>query len=232
MEFQFTVSDGVLSAIRRTDQLPVLYQQGLHSNPNTEWLQTTAAISNGSSGGPLLTREGHLVGLNTWVASGQNLGFAISVKHLLELRRKVESAATPFPLPDAAVILNPNLADSEFPSRNLAGVGVAFYLMARIGRLLEDQGTPVEQRRITIDEVLEAIRSGAMQEAFGAGTAAIIAPVGRIAYRGEVFTIRDESAGELTRQLYDQITGIQLGEIPDRFGWNRVVPLAAADAAE
>jgi len=43
-------------------------------------------------------------------------------------------------LPDAAVILNPNLEGSRFPSRNLAGVGVAFYLMARIGRLLEEAG--------------------------------------------------------------------------------------------
>jgi single-stranded-DNA-specific exonuclease len=43
-------------------------------------------------------------------------------------------------LPAAAVIVNPNLEGSEFPSRNLAGVGVAFYLMARIGRLLEEQG--------------------------------------------------------------------------------------------
>lgn len=43
-------------------------------------------------------------------------------------------------LPAAAVIVNPNLKDSRFPSRNLAGVGVAFYLMARIGRMLEEQG--------------------------------------------------------------------------------------------
>jgi single-stranded-DNA-specific exonuclease len=43
-------------------------------------------------------------------------------------------------LPDAAVIVNPNLKDSRFPSRNLAGVGVAFYLMARVGRMLEEQG--------------------------------------------------------------------------------------------
>ncbi|MBT8086925.1 MAG: single-stranded-DNA-specific exonuclease RecJ [Gammaproteobacteria bacterium] len=43
-------------------------------------------------------------------------------------------------LPEAEVILNPNLAGSQFPSRNLAGVGVAFYLMARIGRMLEEQG--------------------------------------------------------------------------------------------
>ncbi len=43
-------------------------------------------------------------------------------------------------LPDATAILNPNLHGSSFPSRNLAGVGVAFYLAARTGRLLEDRG--------------------------------------------------------------------------------------------
>ena len=43
-------------------------------------------------------------------------------------------------LPDAAVIVNPNLPDSRFPSRNLAGVGVAFYVLARVGRMLEEQG--------------------------------------------------------------------------------------------
>ncbi len=43
-------------------------------------------------------------------------------------------------LPDAAAMVNPNLDGSQFPSRNLAGVGVAFYLMARVGRLLQEQG--------------------------------------------------------------------------------------------
>ncbi len=43
-------------------------------------------------------------------------------------------------LPDAAAIIDPNLPGSEFPSRHLAGVGVAFYLMARVGRMLEEQG--------------------------------------------------------------------------------------------
>ena len=43
-------------------------------------------------------------------------------------------------LPDAAVILNPNLPGSRFPSKMLAGVGVAFYLMARVGRILEERG--------------------------------------------------------------------------------------------
>jgi len=43
-------------------------------------------------------------------------------------------------LPKAKAMLNPNLPDSDFPSRHLAGVGVAFYLMAALGRALESEG--------------------------------------------------------------------------------------------
>lgn len=43
-------------------------------------------------------------------------------------------------LPDATVIVNPNLRSSQFASRNLAGVGVAFYLMAALGRELQNAG--------------------------------------------------------------------------------------------
>lgn len=44
-------------------------------------------------------------------------------------------------LPVANVIVNPNLPDSQFPSRNLAGVGVAFYVLAALGRKLESTGS-------------------------------------------------------------------------------------------
>ena len=93
--------------------------------------------------------------------------------------------------------------------------------------LLRDAGHVIEERRISIDEVAQAIQSGAMQEAFGAGTAAIISPVGSLAYRGERLVINEGRPGEVTRWLYDQITGIQRGEIADRYGWNRLVPLKA-----
>ena len=94
--------------------------------------------------------------------------------------------------------------------------------------LMADAGDPVEKRRIEIDEVVTAIREGRMQECFGAGTAVIISPVGGISYRGVHLTINDNEAGEVTRRLYDEVTGIQLGEIPDRHGWNRLVSIDAA----
>jgi branched-chain amino acid aminotransferase len=89
--------------------------------------------------------------------------------------------------------------------------------------LLEAAGHVIEQRRISIDEVVQSITDGSMKEAFGAGTAAIIAPVGKLNYRATDYLVNNNEAGHITRWLYDQLTGIQLGEVEDRHGWNRIV---------
>jgi len=98
--------------------------------------------------------------------------------------------------------------------------------------LLREQGVTVEERRISIDEVMQSVRDGSMEEIFGAGTAAVVAPVARLHYGGETLELRD-SPGALTRALYDQLTGIQTGRLPDAHGWCMQVPLpqAAAPAA-
>jgi branched-chain amino acid aminotransferase len=96
---------------------------------------------------------------------------------------------------------------------------------ASVIQLLEDAGHRIEERRIGIDEVVDAVHAGALQEAFGAGTAAIISPVGGIAYKGELLRINEGAAGQVTRSLYDELTGIQLGEVADRHGWNRLIHL-------
>ena len=80
-------------------------------------------------------------------------------------------------------------------------------------------GLPVEERRISVDELLEAQRSGKLEEVFGSGTAAVISPVGKLRYKDEVMTIGDGNIGEISQKLYDTITGIQWGKIDDPFGW-------------
>ncbi|MBE6978661.1 MAG: branched chain amino acid aminotransferase, partial [Ruminococcaceae bacterium] len=54
---------------------------------------------------------------------------------------------------------------------------------------------------------------------FGTGTAAVISPVGKLRYKDDVMTIQNGETGELSLKLYDTITGIQLGRLPDEFGW-------------
>ena len=80
-------------------------------------------------------------------------------------------------------------------------------------------GYEVEERKISADELLEAQKNGTLEECFGTGTAAVISPVGKLRYMDDVMTINGGEIGELSQKLYDTITGIQTGRLPDEFGW-------------
>ena len=80
-------------------------------------------------------------------------------------------------------------------------------------------GYKVEERRIDVDELMDAARTGKLVEAFGTGTAAVISPVGVLAYKDEKITIGDGGIGKISQQLYDTLTGIQRGRVKDEFGW-------------
>ena len=88
---------------------------------------------------------------------------------------------------------------------------------------LRAEGIPCEERKISVDELMEAARTGKLEEAFGCGTAAVISPVGVLAYKDEVFEINGGKIGETSQMLYDTLTGIQWGKIEDKMGW--VVPV-------
>jgi len=85
--------------------------------------------------------------------------------------------------------------------------------------LLRDWGIPVEERKLSIDEVMDAARKGTLDEAFATGTAAVISPVGELCYKGEKVTVSDFKTGPVARRLYDALAGIQWGTAPDPFGW-------------
>ena len=85
--------------------------------------------------------------------------------------------------------------------------------------LLRAHGYKVSERRVSIDEVIEAQKNGKLTEAFGTGTAAVISPVGMMEYKGTDYVVNGGEMGEITKWLYDTITGIQTGRLPDPFGW-------------
>ena len=80
-------------------------------------------------------------------------------------------------------------------------------------------GYEVEERKVSVDELVAAAKDGTLEEVFGTGTAAVISPVGKLRYRDDVMTIGDGGIGELTQKLYDTLTGIQWGKLPDTKGW-------------
>lgn len=85
--------------------------------------------------------------------------------------------------------------------------------------LCKSWGYEVEERKVSVQELEEAARTGTLEEVWGTGTAAVISPVGHLRYENDVFQIKDGSIGELSQKLYDTVTGIQLGKLDDSFNW-------------
>ena len=89
--------------------------------------------------------------------------------------------------------------------------------------LLRSWGVRVSERMITIDEVVAAADSGDLREVWATGTAAVISPVGELAYQGRRLVVNGGRIGELAQRLYDTIVAIQYGEAADTHGWTVVV---------
>ena len=85
--------------------------------------------------------------------------------------------------------------------------------------LCKSWGMKVTERRITIEEIAEAYKAGKLNEAFGTGTAAVISPVGHLKWGDLVMEINDNKIGPISQKLYDTMTGIQYGKLPDEHNW-------------
>ena len=85
--------------------------------------------------------------------------------------------------------------------------------------LLKSWGVPVEERLLSVDELFEAAKTGALEEAWCIGTSAVISPIGALGWGDKCYEINHNRIGELSQKLYDELTGIQWGTKPDPFGW-------------
>ena len=90
--------------------------------------------------------------------------------------------------------------------------------------LTKSWGMKVSERRISIDELIQSSKEGRLQEVFGTGTAAVISPVDEIQYRDTNININHGQIGPIARRLFDEISGIQYGEIPDTHDWIYNIP--------
>jgi len=86
-------------------------------------------------------------------------------------------------------------------------------------RMARSWNMKVSERRLSMDEILDAHREGRLKESFASGTAAVVSPIGRFFYRGEVFVINGGKTGPVSERLYNEILQIQYGEKDDPFGW-------------
>jgi branched-chain amino acid aminotransferase len=84
-------------------------------------------------------------------------------------------------------------------------------------QLARDLGVQVEERRVSLAELQEAGKDGTLEEAFGTGTASLVAQIGELAMKGDA--IRVSGTGALGEKLRSTLAGIQRGEVADKYGW-------------
>jgi len=90
-------------------------------------------------------------------------------------------------------------------------------------KLAPTLGLEVEERKVSIEEVIERVRDGSLSEAFGAGTAAVITPIGTLGYKGSKLSITGDKVGPVANLLYESLTNIQFGRAADPYGWMTVL---------
>lgn len=89
--------------------------------------------------------------------------------------------------------------------------------------LLRDKGYKVSERLLSVDELIEAAENGTLKEGWGTGTAAVVSPIGWLSHNGKEYTLCNGQIGEVTQMLYDTLTGIQWGKLPDTKDWCHIV---------
>lgn len=80
-------------------------------------------------------------------------------------------------------------------------------------------GMPVEERKVSVQEIVDAYRSGRLTEAFGAGTAATIAHIAKIGYRDEDLVLPPVEGREFSLKVHKYLDDLKAGKVPDEHGW-------------
>jgi branched-chain amino acid aminotransferase len=86
-----------------------------------------------------------------------------------------------------------------------------------------DLGLQVQERPVSIAEIKSGLQDKTLSEVFGVGTAAVVSPVGELSFGGERVAIGGGGVGPISQKLYDTVSQIQRGSLPDRHGW--LVPM-------
>ncbi|MEC8458337.1 MAG: aminotransferase class IV, partial [Bacteroidota bacterium] len=120
------------------------------------------------------------------------------------------------------------LVDDTFLTPPLTDRILAGVTRRSIIHLIKDQGWSIQERPISVDEIINAARDGELKEAFGMGTAAVVSQIDTIGYKGENFSIpvpADGKAMYIKRMLND----IRMGRSDDKYDW--MVDLSVSETA-
>ena len=84
--------------------------------------------------------------------------------------------------------------------------------------IARDMGIKVEERRVSVEEIINALEAGNLKEAFGTGTAATVAPIKKIGYRQKEFSLEIKE-NSISSKLRTELLNIRKGRVKDKYGW-------------
>lgn len=85
--------------------------------------------------------------------------------------------------------------------------------------MVKSWGRKIEERKVSVKEIVEALKNKTLKEAFGVGTAATIAHIETIGYEGNNYALPPVESREWANKIYNELEGIKRGTKPDPFGW-------------
>ncbi|XGC79778.1 branched-chain amino acid aminotransferase [Bdellovibrio bacteriovorus] len=109
--------------------------------------------------------------------------------------------------------------DNEIVTPSLEGTILGGGIRNSVIELLKGMNKPVVERKVKLQEIRDGAASGRLKEVFGTGTAAVISPVGELAAKDWNIVINNNEVGPVSQKLYDELTGIQCGQLPDNKNW-------------
>jgi branched-chain amino acid aminotransferase len=109
--------------------------------------------------------------------------------------------------------------DGRLVTPELTGTILEGVTRASILALAKELGHDVEERKVGIDEWRTGVADGSLREVFACGTAAVVTPIGRLAWDGGELVMGDGGTGEVTSRIRTLLLDIQHGDAPDPQGW-------------
>ncbi len=114
-------------------------------------------------------------------------------------------------------------ADGSLVTPELTGTILEGVTRSSILELAAERGHKVRETRVSVEDWRTGVATGEITEVFACGTAAVVTPVGRLAWRGGELITTEDSAGPVTTEIRRALLDIQYGRAADSHGWLRQV---------
>ena len=109
--------------------------------------------------------------------------------------------------------------DGSIVTPELTGTILEGVTRGSILQLAGDLGFKVEERKVEIDEWRDGVRTGRITEVFACGTAAVVTPIGRLAWNAGELLMAGDEPGPVTSTMRERLLDIQYGRSEDLHGW-------------